>query len=168
MAIKYKYSDIFPTNPLESQELHGQIQLDLFAKQPLPEFHQEPYLYKISSLYSEDYDPEFAPLPTSAKELPELAPWATKFAIGVLEIWAGKRPPSQLARWCHSSVYSELSSSIGFQREVGKLRKIYIHEPLDGLCESTATIRYRDRLRSMVMRFEGLDRKWLCTNLDLI
>ena len=168
MSIKYQQIDIFPLSANLSEEFEGQEELELFTKNVFPNFHQEPYLYKISSLYSDDYDPEFAPVPTSASELPELTPWATKFAIGVLEIWAGKRPPSQLARWCDTSVYAELSSSIRYQREVGKLRKIYIHEPLDGLCECTATIRYKDRLRSMVMRFEGVDRMWLCTNLNLI
>ena len=143
-------------------------QLDLFDDYELDEFHQEPYLYKISSLYNEDYDPDFAPVITSARDLPELTSWTAKFAHGVLEIWAGKRPPSQLSKWCHPSVYKELSTSINYQREVGKLRKIYIHEPLDGLCESIATVRYKDRLRSMAMRFEGVDRKWLCTSLDLL
>jgi hypothetical protein len=145
------------------------LQIDSFATQP---FHQVPYLYKISSLYSssfsEEFDQDFAPIPTSASELPELTSWSTKFAIGVLEIWAGKRPPSQLAKWCHSSVYASLLNSTSYQKEVGKLRKIYIHEPLDGLCESTATIRFSNRLRSMTMRFEGIDRRWICTNLELI
>ena len=143
--------------------------------EPAP-FNQNPYLYKISyiysnlnnGLYSEEYDQDFAPIPTSASELPELNSWSTKFALGVLEIWAGKRPPSQLAKWCHSSVYASLLNSTGYQREVGKLRRIYIHEPLDGLCECTATIRFSNRLRSMTMRFEGVDHKWICTNLDLI
>jgi hypothetical protein len=30
------------------------------------------------------------------------------------------------------------------------------------------TVRYGDRLRSLVMRFEGIDQKWLCTELFLI
>lgn len=165
MAISYQQLEIFP---ISSNSDYNSPQLDLFSQTPFPEFHQEPYLYKISSLYSEDYDPDFAPRLTSARELPALTSWTNKFALGVLEIWAGKRPPSQLARWCHTSVYSELSSSIGYQKEVGKLRKIYIHEPLDGLCESTATVRFKERLRSMTMRFEGVDQKWLCTNLNLI
>ena len=151
------------SNSTQILEINQKINLDSEE-----EFHQEPYLYRISSLYMEDYDPIFAPVPTSSRELPELHTWTTKFVIGVLEIWAGMRSPSQLAKWCNSAVYSELSASIGFQREVGKIRKIHIHQPLDGLCESTATIRYRDRLRSMIIRFEGVDRKWLCTNLDLI
>ena len=132
------------------------------------EFKQTPYLYKVSSLYKEDYIPGFEPVITSASELPEIKTFAATFAKGVLEIWAGKRAPAQLARWCMSSVYQELQTSIGFQKEVGKFRKIYINEPLDGLCESVVTVRFNDRLRTLVMRFEGVDRRWLCTSLDLL
>ncbi len=131
-------------------------------------FKQEPYLYKLSSLYKEDYVPGFAPEPTSASELPEITAFASKFAQSVLEIWAGKRPASQLIKWCDSTVYQELQTAIGYQKEVGKFRNIYIHEPLDGLCESTVTVRFKDRLRSMTLRFEGVDHKWVCTNLELI
>ena len=132
------------------------------------EFKQEPYLYKLSSLYQEDYVPGFEPEPTSASELPEIEKFAENFAKSVLEIWAGKRSASQLSKFCHVSVYQDLVTSIGFQKEIGKFRKIYINEPLDGLCESTVTVRFKDRLRSMALRFEGVDHKWVCTSLDLI
>ena len=127
-----------------------------------------PYLYKISSLYKEDFVPGFEPVPTSASELPELNTFVESFAKSVLEIWAGKRSASQLSRYCHSAVYQDLLTSIGYQKEVGKFRRIHINEPLDGLCESTVTVRFNDRLRSMALRFEGLDHKWICTSLDLI
>ena len=126
------------------------------------------YLYKISSLYKEDFVPGFEPVPISASELPELNIFVESFAKSVLEIWAGKRSASQLSRYCHSAVYQDLLTSIGYQKEVGKFRKIHINEPLDGLCESTVTVRFNDRLRSMALRFEGLDHKWICTSLDLI
>ena len=142
-----------------------ELQLDLFLDQP---FFQAPYLYKISSLYSEDYDPAVAPILSSASELPRLENWVNRFAVGVLEIWAGKRSSAQLIKWCHTKVYQDLLSSIGYQKEVGRIRKIYIQEPLDGLCESTVTVRFNERVRSMVLRFEGVDKKWLCTELDLI
>ena len=142
-----------------------ELQLDLFLDQP---FFQAPYLYKISSLYSEDYDPAVAPILSSASELPRLENWVNRFAVGVLEIWAGKRSSAQLIKWCHTKVYQDLLSSIGYQKEVGRIRRIYIQEPLDGLCESTVTVRFNERVRSMVLRFEGVDKKWLCTELDLI
>lgn len=131
-------------------------------------YKQAPYLYKLSSLYKEEYVPGFEPEPTSASELPQISLFTESFAKSVLEIWAGKRPASQLSRYCHSTVYQDLLTSVGYQKEVGKLRKIYIHEPLDGLCESTVTVRFQNRLRSMALRFEGVDHKWVCTSLDLI
>ena len=88
--------------------------------------------------------------------------------LSVLEIWAGKRSPNQLARWCHSKVYQELVKSVRTQSVVGKLRKIHIREPLDGLCEATATVRFNERLRSIAIRLEGVDGRWLCTELKLI
>ena len=86
-----------------------------------------PYLYKISSLYKEDFVPGFEPVPTSACELPELNTFVESFAKSVLEIWAGKRSASQLSKFCHASVYQELVTAIGFQKEIGKFRKIYIN-----------------------------------------
>ena len=62
------------------------------------EFKQEPYLYKLSSLYKEDYVPGFEPEPTSASELPEIENFVANFAKSVLEIWAGKRSASQIGR----------------------------------------------------------------------
>ena len=131
-------------------------------------FKQEPYLYKLSSLYKDDYVPGFEPVPTSTSELPEITTFASSFAQSVLEIWAGKRSAAQISRWCHSTVYQELLTSIGYQKEVGKFRKIHINEPLDGLCESTVTVRFKERLRSMTLRFEGVDHRWVCTSLELI
>ena len=162
-------SDVWAmSNLLESSQSTldlPEIQLDLFLDQP---FSQKPYLYKISSLYSEDYDPVVAPVPTSSCDLPPLDNWVNRFASGVLEIWAGKRIPSQLIKWCHTNVYQELLTSIGYQKEVGRIRKIHFQEPLDGLCETVITVRFGERIRCMVLRFEGLDKKWLCTELDLI
>jgi hypothetical protein len=51
---------------------------------------------------------------------------------------------------------------------IGKIRKIKVTQPLDGISESTVTIRYGDRLRVVAIRFEGLDQRWLCTALTLI
>jgi hypothetical protein len=48
------------------------------------------------------------------------------------------------------------------------VRTIHQSEPLDGICESTITVRFGERLRAIVIRFEGVDGRWLCTELDLI
>ena len=142
--------------------------LDIFRPNELPPFNQKPYLYQISSIYGEEFDPDFAPIPTSSSKLPSLEDWNRTLILSVLEIWAGKRSPNQLARWCQSPVFQELTRNVGSQSIVGKLRKIHIQEPLDGLCEAIATVRFNERLRSIAIRLEGVDGRWLCTNLKLI
>jgi hypothetical protein len=65
-------------------------------------------------------------------------------------------------------VFAELQRKAGKQKEIGRIRKLRVTEPLDGISESTVTIRYGDRLRVAAIRFEGQDMRWLCTALTLI
>jgi hypothetical protein len=69
---------------------------------------------------------------------------------------------------CHHLIFAELQRQAGQQKLVGRVRKIQVTQPLDGISESTVTIRYGDRLRVVAIRFEGLDNRWLCTALTLI
>lgn len=142
--------------------------LDLYQHEREPVPAQRAKLYLVPTSFGEEYDPDFCPIPTSASDLPELHAWTMKFAICVLEIWAGRRQPAQLHTWCHRVIYGELTRKVGSQKEVGRIRTIHQNEPLDGICESTITVRYGDRLRAMVVRFEGVDGRWLCTALYLI
>ena len=149
-------------------EIPGHPVLDLFrSPEPVPE-PQKAKLYLVPTSYGDEYDPDFAPMPTSASELPELSSWALKYAVSVLEIWAGKRPAAQLARWTRRNLFNKLIADSGSLKEIGRIRKLHMTEPLDGIAESVLTVRYGDRLRSLVMRFEGIDQKWLCTELFLI
>jgi hypothetical protein len=142
--------------------------LDIFAppKQEIPQ--QKAKLYLVPSTFGEDIDFDEMPIPTSAAELPELHAWTMKFIVSVLEIWAGRRQPAQLIRSCHRVIYMELLRKTGSQKEIGRIRNIHQTEPLDGICESTVTVRYGNRLRAVVIRFEGVDGRWLCTALRLI
>ena len=93
-----------------------------------------------------------------------------KVSLGTIksEIWAGRRQPAQLISKCHRQIYMNLLKQVGSQKEIGRIRSIYQCQPLDGICESTITVRFGDRLRAMVIRFEGVDQRWLCTELRLI
>lgn len=142
--------------------------LDLYRQNTQRDLVQKPLLYSIPSNFGEDYDPEFAPQPTSASQLPELNTWSLKFATSVLEIWAAKRQPAQLARWCHHTIYSQLVTKVGSLNEVGRIRKLHSCQPLDGICETALTVRFNDRIRSLAIRFEGVDNRWLCTSLTLL
>jgi hypothetical protein len=142
--------------------------LEIFKPASFPVQTKRPKLYLVPSRFDDEFDPDFAPEPTSALDLPELHQWTERFAHSVVEIWAGRRPPRQIQNLCHHTIFSELVRKTGSQREIGHIRKIHIQEPLDGICEATITVRYQDRLRSILIRFEGIDKRWLCTALNLV
>ena len=142
--------------------------LDIFRPHHCEIEPQKPKLYLVPSTFGEEYDAEFAPEPTSAADLPDITQLTQLFIYNVVEIWAGKRSVTQLQSLCHHRVFSELQRRAGKQREIGRIRKIRVTQPLDGISESTVTIRYGDRLRVAAIRFEGQDKRWLCTALTLI
>jgi hypothetical protein len=142
--------------------------LDIFAPPKLLPQPQKAKLYLVPSTFGEEIDLDDMPVPTSASALPDLHTWTMKFIVSVLEIWAGRRQPAQLIRSCHRVIYMELLRNTGSQKEIGRIRNIHQSEPLDGICESTVTVRYGNRLRAIVIRFEGVDGRWLCTALRLL
>ena len=142
--------------------------LDLFAPPVREHVEQSTKLYLVPSTFGEELEPDEMPLPTSASALPELHAWTMKFIVSVVEVWAGRRQPAQLMSWCHRVIYMDLLRASGSQKEIGKIKSIHQSEPLDGICESTALIRYGERLRAVVIRFEGVDGRWLCTALRMI
>ena len=125
-------------------------------------------LYLAPSTFGEDFDPEFAPEPTSAEDLPDITELMSQFMHNVLEIWAGRRSASQVQAMCHHLIFADIQRTAGQQKVLGRIRKIKLTQPLDGICESAITVRYGDRLRVVAIRFEGLDKRWLCTALTLL
>ena len=159
----------------EDPAMWSHPQLDLYSLAELAQREkveslpqQRAKLYLVPTTFGEEFEPGFEPVPTSASELPELHTWTMKFAVSVVEIWAGRRQPAQLISKCHRNTYMKLLKQVGSQKEIGKIRSIHQCEPLDGICESTITVRFGDRLRALVIRFEGVDQRWLCTELQLI
>ena len=142
--------------------------LDIFAPPAREVPAQKAKLYLVPSTFGEDLEADEMPIPTSASELPELHAWTMKFIVSVVEVWGGRRQPAQLIRWCHRVIYMELLKSAGTQKEIGKIKSIHQSEPFDGICESTVVIRFGARYRSAVIRFEGVDGRWLCTALHLL
>jgi hypothetical protein len=150
------------------QELWSHPTLDLF-RDPLVEVKpQAAFLFTTPSTFGESFDDDDRPIPTSSAELPDIHQWTMAFAINFLEIIAGRRQPAQLATRCHRITYNSLLSQAGRITEVGRIRKIHQDFPLDGLCESTITVRFGDRMRALVIRTEGINGQWLCTAARLI
>jgi len=142
--------------------------LDLFAPPAQQKFEQKAKLFLVPSTFGEDLEADEMPIPTSASVLPDIHTWTMKFIVSVVEVWAGKRQPAQLIHWCHRVIYMDLLKSSGSQKGIGKIKSIHQSQPLDGICENTVLIRYGERLRAVVIRFEGVDGRWLCTALKMI
>lgn len=117
----------------------------------------------------EDFsDPEFLAKPSPLSELPEIQEWVTKFTLSIVEIWGGRRSANQLSRWCHRQVHQQLLVKSAIMAAAPKIRKIYISQPIEGVAETTVTLRIGERVRSLILRFEGVDKRWLCTELVLL
>ena len=142
--------------------------LEIFRPRPEIQLLKKSRVFRTPSHFDDEFDPDFAPEPTSAEDLPELYEWSINFAQNVLEVFAGRRQPTQLIKQFHYRIFSELINKSGSERVLGKIRKLHISEPLDGVCETTVTVRFGDRLRALTFRFEGVDNRWLCTALTLL
>lgn len=113
-------------------------------------------------------DDENVRKPSPLCELPHVNQTVERYVLGVVEILGGRRNPMQLARASHRLVYQKILELSGAQLKVPVIRKIYTSQPIEGVLESTVTLRFGDRVRSMALRFEGVDKRWLCTELILI
>jgi len=145
-------------------------------------------------LPDEEMDPLYAPKPSALHELPAIQPMVENYVIGVMEIWSGRRSALQLARSSHRLVYQKLltppsfssgttvssnsaqvrcaanstSSTSSSRGNSPRIRKIYISQPIEGVLEVTVTLRIGERVRSLSLRFEGVDNRWLCTEFTLL
>lgn len=150
------------------RELWSHPTLDLFPQPGEIYQPQRALLFTTPSLFGENFDEDDRPQPTSTAKLPDIRLWTMSLAVSALEVFAGRRNPAQLAVRLHRVVYSELLIAAGLTKEIGKVVKIHQDFPLDGIVESSLTVKYKERMRAMVMRAEGIDGKWLCTALELL
>ena len=114
------------------------------------------------------FHPKFSPIPSNLDELPNLYSWSKSFIIVVIEVWSGRRSVMQLAKNCHRSVMNKIIEQQKTLNIECQIRKIYISQPIEGVLEVTVTLKIKNRVRSLILRFEGVDKKWICTELDLI
>jgi len=171
--IEYKQQPSFTTVDLipissDPDEDWQHLVLEMFRPELTDLPLKKSRLYLAPSTFGEDFDPEFAPEPTSAEDLPDITELMSQFMHNVLEIWAGRRSASQVQAMCHHLIFADIQRTAGQQKVLGRIRKIKLTQPLDGICESAITVRYGDRLRVVAIRFEGLDNRWLCTALTLL
>ena len=165
--------------PMNHADLYLENNLDDFIPHPTLQFFNDSQvgpdicqrsnkLYLVPTTHGESYDPDFAPNPSSLAELPNLERWTLTYVVSAIEIMAGRRPVQQLARSTHRFTYNSLLRNIGSVSDLPKIKRIHRNQPIEGVVELTAILSFKDRVRALIARFEGVDKKWLCTELELL
>jgi len=129
-------------------------------------------LYLVPSIdkdFGEEWShPKFSTVPSHLSELPNIHTWSKSFIIAVIEIWAGKRSIVQISGSSHSLVTRRVNYYANKIQNLCKIRRIYLSQPIEGVSEITVTLLIGERVRSLILRFEGVDKRWICTELQLI
>lgn len=127
--------------------------------------------------YRPEPDPDFGPQPTSSCDLPDPGATCSALIQAVIEVLAGTRPASQLARWLSSDVYAAVSrrAALGTRMRRGAaptarhavVRGVRVCEPTDGVVEGSAVVVEHDRVRAVAVRLEGMDGRWRATAVEV-
>ena len=154
--------------PKFTSQITRQESLNFFT--PPEEFTYErgSKLYLIPTSHGDEFDPDFAPNPSPISELPNIERWTLTYIVSTIEILAGRRSIQQVARTTHRVTYNEIARKVGCLREVPRIIRVHRSEPIEGVVEVAVTLSFKDRVRALVARFEGVDRKWLCTEYELL
>jgi len=120
-------------------------------------------------------DEDFARQPTRSSDLPEPEPFVAKIAQAIIEVISGQRPATQLIRHTSPTAYSVLARrALVSSRRLGKgprraavVRRVRVCEPADGVVEACAVVVSQGRVRALALRLEGLDGRWLVTQIAI-
>ena len=146
----------------------------MIINQPKPAtiFANKTKLYLVPTIDTEFGNewshPKFSSTPSNLTDLPNINEWSESFIITIIEIWSGRRGVMQLANNCHRSVINKLIKQGKELDNSCRIRKIYLNQPIEGVIEATVTLRIKERVRSLILRFEGVDKRWVCTELNLL
>jgi hypothetical protein len=146
----------------------------MIINQPKPAqiFANKTKLYLVPTIDTEFGNewshPKFSSTPSNLTDLPDINEWSESFIITIIEIWSGRRGVMQLANNCHRSVINKLIKQGKELDNSCRIRKIYLNQPIEGVIEATVTLRIKERVRSLILRFEGVDKRWVCTELNLL
>jgi len=139
---------------------------------PAPMFTNKAKLYLVPTIDTEFGNewshPKFSSTPSNLTDLPDINEWSESFIITIIEIWSGRRGVMQLANNCHRSVINKLIKQGKELDNSCRIRKIYLNQPIEGVIEAAVTLRIKERVRSLILRFEGVDKRWVCTELNLL
>lgn len=137
-------------------------------------FETAPYTQEALALdFFPAVEDDFARQPTRSSNLPEPEPFTAKIAQAIVEVISGQRPATQLIRHTSPTVYSVLARralvssrrAVSGPRRAAVVRRVRVCEPADGVVEACAVVVAHGRVRALALRLEGLDGRWLVTQV---
>lgn len=125
--------------------------------------------------FAQDVVDDFGRQHTSTRSLPDVRRFTAQLAQALVETMGGLRPAPQLIRWCAPDVYSVLARRALVaarrpdhgNRRRPLVRRVVLCEPADGVAEASVVVAHHDRVRALALRLEGLDGRWVVTDLRL-
>jgi Family of unknown function (DUF6459) len=119
--------------------------------------------------------PHFGP---DARGLPDPRDWAARFCQAIVEVIGGDRPAAQLVRWTSRDVYRDLNrrvrilgltSNAATRGQVPRpqVRSVRVCQPALNIAEVAVHLQHGSRSRALAARLEIIERRWLCTALQI-
>ncbi|AKU18826.1 hypothetical protein VV02_10820 [Luteipulveratus mongoliensis] len=104
--------------------------------------------------------------------MPDPLAWAHQVLLAALECSVGVRTPQQLTRWMTIDVHERVARRHKVAQRRGRrpvdrpqVRRVRVTEPSDGVVEASALVLLDGRLRAVALRLNGVDGRWLMTEL---
>jgi hypothetical protein len=113
-------------------------------------------------------DGDFGPVLSARAELPDPGPAGRRLITTALEVFAGRRPITQLRPLTTLSLFEAVSAGRPPAWCAGGTAPIvvgavHVCEPVDGVAEVSAVAHRSGRAHAVAARLEGIDGRWRCT-----
>ena len=130
------------------------------------------YVQGVLALSDPDDDGFFDRQPTARVQLPRPDAFARSLGQALVEVMWGARPSTQVVRWTTAEVYAVVArrSLVAVRRGLRGGRPpvvtgVRVCEPADGVAEAALVVIAGGRVRALALRLEGLDGRWVVTEI---
>ena len=161
-----------PSDPPYDDELPGWRPDLMPAPVRAPLRRAVPPLRLVPALPSVEEADDDGPARTPCADLPAARPFAHALVLRALEVFAGRRPLSQLRRDTSLELYDDLERRLhsGPATPAGRaprsaVRSVHVQQRPEGVAEVCATVQRGARAGAVALRLEGINGRWCCTEL---
>jgi hypothetical protein len=117
-------------------------------------------------------DADFGPVLSTRADLPDPRVAGRQLLTTALEVFAGRRPVTQLRPLTTATLFEAVSTGRRPPWCAGGtapivLGVVHVCEPVDGVAEVSAVARRGGRAHAVAARLEGIDGRWRCTAVQI-